>query len=736
MSSTARIRAAVLSVAVMVSSAAAVHRSSPPTATPSSSHSLRSGPVALSIDHTGLYRVSGTYLRSHGIDWSGIPASRLAVVTDGHRVAREVSTSGRLSRSSWVEFYGRSIKTLYTGTAVYDLLVDRRSARAAPGIASLKKGRSRTASYPASFSEARRTQYEPMATGAHWFYTELIANGGPDTVDDHIRLSHVVRSPGVADRLAVRAWGVTDFSGPGAQHDLVIGVNSHRAAEMKFSGNVYRSATVAIPSDWLRSGTNDVRLELTGRVQNQYNLDITDVETIDLTYARFLVAQSDRITATLPAKKSTRIRGFRSRAVQLWRVAGGRTAVVTGGRVSRFKKGYEIAFVPPANGTYIAVGKQGLLHPAAVSTIPGTSYLSRGPAHLVIIAPRLFWRPLQPLVHYHQSRGMSVKVATPEDVYDAYSHGVVDGRALRRYLGYASGHLGTRDVLLVGVDTYDYHGYLNCSKQTCPANPKDKSLVPSLYARDDFYGQIPSDELMVAGKGGAPTMAIGRIPAVTRAQVKTAVAKTIRLLSAPLPAHPAAVFASGSEDPGFQSTSQALAQSLPGQFAATFAEESQLGASGARQVLLKAIKDGVRIVDFVGHGNIDQWGNPPALLESGDVSGLDNGTRPEVFFGWGCQTAYDVDPTDRALNARLLFAKHGGGALTVGSTGLDLLQPQAELAQALYTQLFHASKEQTIAEALQHAEDAILARDPSTIQPIQSYELFGDPAVPASVLGH
>jgi hypothetical protein len=352
-----------------------------------------------------------------------------------------------------------------------------------------------------------------------------------------------------------------------------------------------------------------------------------------------------------------------------------------------------------------------------------------------MIGPPSLTAPLKQLVAYHQAHGLSVKVANVADVYTRFTSGVFDAQAIQDYITAARTTIGTRYVLLVGADTYDYRHHISCAKNACPANPTDTSYVPSLYARNDCsecFGAIPSDELYAGGSKG-PQLAIGRIPATTPDQVQTVATKTLEYLnSSAVSRH--AVFAAGGEDPEFTQSSNDLVGLLPSTYTSDRAYVSSLGAKAARDQLQKDIDAGDGIVNFVGHGNLEQWGQPPALLTVGDVPHLTSRQSPSVFFGWGCQTAYDIDPTDQALNARLLFAANGGAMLTLGSTGLDFAQVQAELAHQFFQELFHDASVTTVGQALEIAENKALAQDAATVDPVLSYELFGDPALPVQQL--
>jgi hypothetical protein len=696
---------------------------------------LNRQPVALTLNASGIYRVSGAWLLQHGVNWSGMAAKSLAVTYLGKPVARSVSTKGVLGDSSTVEFYAPGVRTMYTSSAMYVLSnkpgMARQVARVRPGAS-----HGGVTSYQASVAVGPTpdcsTQnggciYEPMAPGDKWFYGEVIANGGPSDLSTPVRLDHVVTAGRAS--LSVDVWGVTDFGGTFPQHDVQVLVNGHHVLELKFSGSVEQVQTASFPAQWLVSGANRVRILLPGTVKNQYDLDITDIREFSLSYPRALEAQNGSLAATLPRRSHVTIGGFDTRPIRVWSLKGGESRIVGGSRAAGVTGDYSVSFTTLRGGEYIANTEAAELAPSAAMPIPPTSYLTKGKADLLVIAPRTFWPALEPLVAYHEAHGLAVKLADVQDVFDRYGHAMFDANALRAYISQAIKTLGIRAVLLVGVDSYDYHHFLDCSSLGCSFNPRDVSLVPSLYSTDSFYGQIPSDELLV-DVGGVPRIAIGRIPAVNATQVRTIVSRTLAFMKSP-PKKRSAVMVAGTGDPGFATTSDALAAQLPPAYTVTKLDQPAATHKAARDGLLRAIGNGTTVADFVGHGNLEQWDQDP-VLSVGDVKGLKPHPAGQLYFGWGCQTAYDVDPTDEALNARLLF--RGGGVLTLGSTGLDLASPQSELAQAFFHEVFQDPGTATVGQALLRAEITVYSQDSSTEDPIRSYEIFGDPMLPVSAL--
>jgi hypothetical protein len=697
---------------------------------------LQTQPVLLSLDRGGVYHITGSWLAARGVSWSGMLGKDLAVTFEGKPVARLVSTSGPLTSGAYVEFFAPAVSTMYTSRAVYVLSSKLSLAR---GVATINAGagHGKTRSYAASVAVGPKkncaTQnggclYEPMAPGDKWFYNEIIANGGSSDLKAKVAVDHQVRS-GRA-RLSLDVWGVTDFGGAFPQHVIRAFLNGHRILQIAFSGSNEQVRSATFPQKWLVSGSNTVRLVLPGTVKNQYDLDIIDIRGFSLAYGRTPIAVHGALTANFPEERTATVSGFHSSNIRVWQLGASGAALVRGTHVSGAGRSHSVSFVAPAAGDYLAVDNAGWLTPTAVTPLPSTSYLLKGKAKLLVVAPRSFWPALYPLVAYHDSHGVPVKLADIGDVFDRFTAGMFDATAIRDYIQQAESQLGITAVLLVGADTYDYHHYIDCAHGGCPSNPQDVSLVPSLYTMDSFYGQIPSDELLVDNSSGAPSIAIGRIPAVTASEVKTIVNRTVSMMRHPSGKR-SAVMVAGTGDPSFDTSSDALAAELPAGYGVTKLNEPATSNGAARSGLLKAIQSGVTIANFVGHGNLEQWDQNP-VLSIGDVPRLHPNPSGQLYFGWGCQTAYDVDPTDRALNARLLFG--GGAALTLGSTGLDLAQPQSELAVTFYHELFHDSSAVSVGQALERAEVSVSAADPGALDPIRSYEIFGDPMLPLTLL--
>lgn len=214
--------------------------------------SIMTGPVGLSVDKPGIYRVSGSWLESRGITWSGISAGNIAITHLGKPVARLVSTNQALSSGSYVEFYAGPFFTQYTTTSVYYLSADKVDALPITRLDSSPSAGAQVKSYSTQFVEDRLTYYDPIPPTVNWFYTTLVANAGPAHVDDHVVLSDVSRNGRAS--IWFRVWGATNLGGPDPQHIVLVKVNGRLVGRLRFSGNVFKTKKASFPASWLKSG--------------------------------------------------------------------------------------------------------------------------------------------------------------------------------------------------------------------------------------------------------------------------------------------------------------------------------------------------------------------------------------------------------------------------------------------------------------------------------------------------
>ena len=274
-------------------------------------------------------------------------------------------------------------------------------------------------------------------------------------------------------------------------------------------------------------------------------------------------------------------------------------------------------------------------------------------------------------------------------------------------------------MLLVGGDTYDYFDYLGTHIV---------SHIPSPYLRTDpLVHHAPADPWYVDMDGdNVPDLALGRLPVRTVAELSIVVEKTLTYAGNTYGR--SSLFAADSA-PGvnFTAMSDDFASRIASGWSVERAHISELGVSGARQVLLDAINRGTALVNYTGHSDTTRW-TFQGLFGAADVAGLTNTGKPTVAVQLGCWNSYYVSPISQSVSQALLFGDDRGAAAVMGGTGLVTVWSDERLGQKLMPRLTTPGK--SIGDALMEAKQALWD---VTLKDVNlGWTLLGDPALVVS----
>jgi hypothetical protein len=170
-----------------------------------------------------------------------------------------------------------------------------------------------------------------------------------------------------------------------------------------------------------------------------------------------------------------------------------------------------------------------------------------------------------------------------------------------------------------------------------------------------------------------PELAIGRLPAVTAAELEAYTAKIAAFEAGAGAAWNREALlladdAQGGVDFGVQSA--AFGAGLLPAFGRTSVEVDPGDMAALRAQVLSAIDSGASVVNYVGHGGLDRIA-AEGLVTSGDVAALANGERLPVFSAFTCTiNRFDV-PGVEPLGSSLVLAPGGGAAAVWAPSGLS-----------------------------------------------------------------
>src|SRR6185437_8093079 len=509
-------------------------------------------------------------------------------------------------------------------------------------------------------------------------------------------------------QLEVALQGLTEQA-----HQVQVQLNGSNVGTITFSGVEHPVATFNVNRGRLHSGDNEVSL-----VSGNGDLDISFIDSIRLTYAHQYRADNNALAFSVAGGQAVRVGGFTTPNVRLIDVTNPSAPLEVATNAASSQGGY--AVVVPALGsearTLIAFTDDLSRHPASVvANSPSNWNASTNGADMVIITHKNFRQAIEPLATLRQNQGLSVAVVDVEDVYDEFSYGAHTPLALKSFLSRAALSWSRKPgyLLLVGDSTWDPRNYLDQGfNDFVPTKLIDTGYMET--GSDDWFADFNS--------AGLPSMAIGRLPARTPAEVNLMVAKILtyeqeRELNAPLRG---AVMVA---DNGFENQSSQTAALLPSGIDVQTINRSQVGNDDlTRGQIVNALNQGPMIVNYYGHGSVGVW-TGEALLDVDSVTGLTNTNRLSLYLMMTCLNGYSHDVYVDSLGESALKAPDGGAVAVWASSGFTDAQPQFAMDKELYLQLF-GSQPLRLGEAMKNAKGAI--SDPDVRR---TWILLGDPTM-------
>lgn len=678
----------------------------------------------LRLSEAGLYRVGYRDLKAAGVDLAGMPARGLALTRSGQpqRIRVAGARSGRIGPGTSIAFYGRpESDSLYTTTSVYRLWLGPERplrVRRDPNGARIDSRLEPATTYRASV-EVEHDRFYSFASpnGDPWYDVRLLAYDQAVGHDFPVELDRIA-SGGASARLDLGLWGVTDFP-LAPDHHAVAYFNGEPLWDETFDGLVDVDAQVELPAALLQEGTNTLRLELPADTGASY--DLINFDRFSVTYERELFAGDGRLDFTgraalfevsgLPSRNTVVYRFDRRRRDQLWHRVPFAASLDDDGWKIRFRGRRHV------DDRYLVWPKREALSPDEVRAASAPQ-LDSGAVDFVLISHADFVEGLAPLVEARQARGIRTRVVDVDQLYAAYSHGVVDPEAIRRYLAWAHEELGARYALLVGADTYDYFDYTGTGSM---------SFVPTPYASTGpIVSFAPADPLLADVDGDRlPDLAIGRFPVRTVQELAFVVDKTLAYERSR--GKGTAIFAADGDErsASFTQLSEHLLEQLPTGWQVERAHLSQTPLSEARQLLIDRLEAGAALTNFVGHSGPSRW-TFDGLFSSGDAAALTN-QDPTVVVQWGCWNTYHVDPAFDTLAHRFLTSGPHGAAAVVGASTLTDLHSEQQLGPRVLSRA--AQPGVLLGDAIQQAKSDLAAEHPEMLDVILGWTLLGDPTL-------
>ncbi|GIV79996.1 MAG: hypothetical protein KatS3mg050_4390 [Litorilinea sp.] len=695
------------------------------------------------VDQTGIYRLTYDELLQAGLDLATLDPRHLQLWHRGIQQAILVDgeADGRFDNGDTLLFFGQGIDLhgpdgLYTTENVYWLQVGPE-----PGIRMATRDGTPGGTVPVAqaFPEHRHVEVDtaywqtmPPDLGTdRWFWgTRLSPNseGMPASRDYPFTLAPPPADIPESATLRVRLKGYT----AGAHRTRLI-LNGTPIDEQTWQGQADFDHVVTIDHSLLQAGDNVLMVEA---LESGAEPDQVLVNWLEVDYLAGYLAQDDELAFSLPGPGSWQvvIPGFTQSTITVLDISRPEAPVrLVNGQVLAQDTGYRLHLTDTASTMprYWAATPARYRRPLRIQADRPSQW--RSPTHgadYVVITHANFYTSALRLAGHRQGQGLRVAVVDVADLYDEFSDGIFNPRAIRDFLAYAYRYWqppAPTYVLLLGDAYQDYRDILGFGRV---------NYVPSQVIATRDFGETSSDNWFVTvhGDDPLPDLLIGRLPARSAQEAEAMVNKIIDYDR--YPPEPAwnrqVLLVADDDDLLFSAISQDLRQRLPPDYQAQLLDMADFPPGDPTAAILAAINQGRLLVNYAGHGEYYRWGlwQGGTILELADVAALDNQTRLPFITVANCLNGFFSGPNPSLAEG---FLAHGQGGAVAAWAPTGLGQPAGHriLLDALYDAFFRDSL-LSLGAATAAARITAFSRSPAWRNLLDTYALLGDPA---TVLG-
>lgn len=414
---------------------------------------------------------------------------------------------------------------------------------------------------------------------------------------------------------------------------------------------------------------------------------------------------------------------------------------------------------------------------AATRVAPQNLHGVSGYPEFVLITPSEFRSAADQLADHRRAEGLDVRVVDIEQIYNEFSGGLVDMRAVRDYLKFLYDRGPSREpalkyALLVGDGHYNFRGITADGqppvlKNWVPSYQTDDTYDPiRSYTSDDYFallddaeGEWPYAGETVAAPSGSVVervdLGIGRLPVQTAQDANVVVQKIIDYEK---PSTYGAwrsqytfladdgltgLTASSNDFDLHTQNADAVATLLDSEYPQVnikkiYAQSHQREYLGgwriptAKQDVISALNRGTLVFNYSGHGNAEALMQEQVFVRS-DVTKLTNRDRPSIFVTATCDFGR-WDMIDRQSTAEDLLLYEGGGSVALLTTvrlvftSSNIFSLNVGLNRELNRELFKTDEEglpRRLGDALRSTKNTDIGLQGNN----RKFNLLGDPTM-------
>ncbi|HEV7765515.1 MAG TPA: C25 family cysteine peptidase [Thermoanaerobaculia bacterium] len=649
--------------------------------------------VMVGVRETGIVRVPFTEIASR-VNKTVAQIEKNATkgdlaVTTGGQVVAWTSTADALL------FFGEKSESLYTKDRIYRIDLNRGVKMADVAVAPSSTALSQFDSTVVAETDTFPATVLPLDPESDYWFWDFVLSGDPTFG----RKTFAVEAADMANAnnavLEVRLQGA--FTG--ASHTARVRLNNVPVGELSWIDLNAGIASFAVPAGVLVSGTNQVEIE--GVLAPSTPFDVFYIDGFTLRYRRFARPVNGAVEASLTS--TVKAGPFTATPIALNINNRLRPALLNGGSFAAGDFGATL----PSGATNVFVTDRFVM-PASYRPVYEPS-LRLQRADYIVIAPAALRAGAEALATLRQGQGLRTMVADLEQIYDEFSYGSPTPYAIRAYLaGALKESQRPRFVVLAGTGSLDYRG-INQSA----------GLVPPLMVKTND-GLFASDMTIAdTNNNGVPDIAIGRLPISSQQELFDYINK-LNQHAASADTNPI-VFSADQIDQGtnFGAASDESAVAMEGRPQERL-HIDELGAQATRDGLIAAWQSGTPLVNWIGHGGLDQIAST-GILTAGDAPSLTSTGRLPVLVAMTC-TINRFEVTVEPLGSALTRQANGGALAVWSASGLSNHENAREM-QRTFMKLAAQRPELRLGELI------VLTHAAHPSDTAKLYVLLGDPAI-------
>lgn len=532
---------------------------------------------------------------------------------------------------------------------------------------------------------------------------------------------------------------------------------------MNVDGNALISGSVSVPSDeyevarelyreraWMADKGETVKVNI--------GYSTTGHKNVHLNYFRLQMKRQLKVYDNYTFFRSLSARGNASRFVIQGADASTLVFDVTDGvnpqQMETSLNGTELSFSIPASASlreFVVVKPSQIKAPVTVGEVANQNLHALPQQDMIIIAQPNFTTQAERLAEAHRTKdNLTVRVVTPESIYNEFSSGTPDATAYRRFMKMfydrkTSEADAPKYLLLFGDGSFDNRKLTSAWKSVDMSNvlltyQTENSLSSQSYVIDDYFGFLDDADNKKSLQNKKLCLGIGRFPIRTVEQATQMVDKVISYMenknTGSWKNNLCFMADDGSNTDGFMTEHMEFANQLAGYVESEHPEflvnklyydayKKDMTAGtypDVRSGLQKLLKDGLLLFNYTGHGGTTALSDEKVLTQT-DINQFTY-THLPVWVTATCDFTR-FDDLNTSAGEDVFLNKSSGGIALFTTVRVAYSRPNFPINDNVIRNLFERNngRRRTLGEVMQATKNTL-----SSVYKL-GFCLIGDPAV-------